>query len=265
MRVVFVALLVLAAGCSRQPPIPDRPLLVSAGVETVLLGQAFPLTVVRTWSKARTPLEWSDRTLAPLAVKLIEASRREDGQRVEETRRYRAYAFRPGEWTEPVALRVEAALDPERPGDPELPTAPPDAARWPWVLAGMVLVAVLLLRRRRRRPEVVPVTAPAPEAPPGPHLRALERIEALRARRPDGREQIQAFYVEATGLLRDYIGERFGESTEIETSEELIASHPDLRAPLRHCDLVKFARHVPSDAERERMLDEAATFVRGSA
>ncbi len=195
---------------------------------------------------------------------MIETSRREDGQRIEETRRYRAYAFRPGEWSEPVALRVETTLDPERPGDPELPGRPPTAARWPWLLAGIVLLAALLLKRRRRT-EVAPVVAPDPEAPPGPHVRALDRIEALRADRPEGREQVQAFYVEATNLVRDYVGERFAESAGIETSEELVARHPELRATLRHCDLVKFARHAPDNTERERMLDEAAAFVRGSA
>ena len=260
-RVVLVA--ALALGCSGQGPVSEEALRIECGVDTVLLGQAFPITVVRTWSKARTPPDWSEKTLAPLDVRLVETIRREDDRRVEETRRYQAYAFAPGTIESPLGLRVKAALDPEEPGPPELPGEESSSTQWIWLPAILALVAVLLVSRRRK-PSAAPVETPVVE-PVGPEVEALRRLAALRARSPEGREEVQAFHLEATRLLRRFLFERFGVHSEVRTSEELYAAHGALRSPLRHCDLVLFARHDPGADERDSMLDSIERFVRESA
>jgi hypothetical protein len=259
----FVLLAALAFGCSGDGAIPEEALRIECGVDTVLLGQAFPLTVVRTWSKARTPPAWSEETLAPLEVRLVETTRREDGRRVEETRRYQAYAFEAGALETPVAVSVGTVVDPARPGPPELPDAERSSTPWIWLPAICAVVAVLLVSLRRR-PVAAPVGAPAPE-PAGPEVEALRRIAALRARSPKGRDEVQEFHLDATRVVRRFLFERFGVHSEVRTSEELFARHATLRSPLRHCDLVLFARHDPGADERNSMLDGIERFVRESA
>jgi hypothetical protein len=263
----LLLLLALAAACGEEAPIPAAPLTITAAAPEVELGKAFPLTVVRTWSKGHTPAPWDDAALAPLEVRLLETSRREDGRRVEETRRYRGYAFSLTDVRLPgLELRVKRALDPKSPGPAELPgePLPEPTSRWPlWAVGAALLGAFVLLLRRRRAPPTLAAPAPAPEPPPpGPHVLALERIDRLRGQEPHGRDEISAFYIEASGLLRDYVGERFNVRADVMTTEELIEIQASLARVLPDCDLVKFARHEPTASERERLLDRAEAFVR---
>ena len=244
----LLLILALAAACGDGTPISDVPLQVTAGVEEVALGRAFPLTVVRTWSKGSEPADWSDETLVVLPT---ETTRREDGTRVEETRRYDAYAFSLDDLTTPVELRVKRALDPRQPGPAELPGAVP-AKTFPWRTVGVALAALLLLLRRRRPTAEPPPPEPDSPAQPAPHLRALARLARAR------RAELQACYAETAALLRDYAGVRAAETT-----EDL--QIPRLAAVLQQCDLVKFARHAPAADERERMLGAAESFIKETA
>ena len=122
-RHLVLSLLAAVAACRDGAPIGDAPLSITAAVREVPLGTAFPLEVLRTWSAGPAP-DWSDETLAPLYVRLVETSRRESEGRVEETRRYEAYAFALADLAEPVELRETRALDPTAPGPAELPAAP---------------------------------------------------------------------------------------------------------------------------------------------
>ncbi|MBW2415607.1 MAG: hypothetical protein JRG76_13970 [Deltaproteobacteria bacterium] len=263
----LLSILALVAACGAGTPIPDVPLRITAGAPEVELGKAFPLTVVRTWSRGQTPADWNDEALAPLDVRLLETSRREDEQRVEETRRYVGYAFSLADVRVPgLELRVKRALDPATPGPAELPGEPlPEPYPWSmWAAVGAALLtAFVLLLRRRRRPATVAAPAPASEPPPpGPHELALERLARLRRQQPQGHEQISAYYVEASGLVRDYVGERFAVQADVMTTEELVELEAPLARVLPACDLVKFARHAPSASEREQLLDRAEAFVR---
>jgi hypothetical protein len=261
--------LALAAACGEATPIPDRPLRITAGAPEVELGKAFPLTVVRTWHKGDAPAAWDDAALAPLEVRLLETSRREDDRRVEETRRYLGYAFSLADVSLPgLELRVRRALDPEAPGPAELPgDLLPEPSPWrAWAAVGAILLALFALfmwmsSRRRRSAAAAPAPAVGPPAP-GPHVRALERLARLRGRQPQGREEISAFYVEASQVVRDYVGERFAVHATVMTTEELVGVSAPLTRVLPPCDLVKFARHVATASERERLLDAAETYVR---
>ncbi|MHC4933335.1 MAG: hypothetical protein ACYTGV_14215 [Planctomycetota bacterium] len=241
LRFVLLCVL-LAAACGDREPLSDRPLRVTAGREEVGFGEGFPLAVVRTWGKDESPAEWTEDLLAPLSVRLVETARREDERRIEETRHYVAYAFTLGSLALPVSgspLTVKPALDPDAPGPAELPREPfPAPTPWYlWPLGGLLALVLLtlLVRRRRGRPPT-PVALPREEAPQGPHLRALDRIERLRTVHPQSHEEFQAYFLEMSGLLRRYV-----------------------------CDLVKFARERPAAPEREGMLDRAEYYVRETA
>ncbi len=270
MRQVYLALYVVflaLVGCGGDAPIPDVPLKIKAGAPEVELGKAFPLTVVRTWSRGQEPAAWSDEALAPLEVRLLEVAHREDDRRVEETRRYLGYAFTLTDVSVPgLELTVKRALDPEAPGPAELPgePLPEPTSPWSWALGGAALLAAfVLLLRRRRSPPATAAPAPAPEPPPpGPHARALERLARLRAQHPQGRDETQAYYVEASGLIRDYVAERFTLPADVMTTEQLVEHQAPLSRVLPPCDLVKFARHAPTATEREQLLDAAESYVR---
>ncbi|MHC4860024.1 MAG: hypothetical protein ACYTDY_08020, partial [Planctomycetota bacterium] len=177
----------------------------------------------------------------------------------------------------PLVLRVRPVLDPAAPGPAELPGGPL-AEPLPWGLfaAGGVAVfaalAVLLLHRYRRAARVVPpAPVEAPPEPPAPHEIALARIARLREADPRDDDEVQAYHIEASGLVRDYVGERFRVPAAETTEECLSAPHAvrPIEDPQRallgevllHCDLVKFARHRPAAPDRLRMLDAAEGFV----
>ncbi|MHC4953549.1 MAG: hypothetical protein ACYTGZ_06635 [Planctomycetota bacterium] len=293
----LLLLAAFAAACGDSTPIPDEDLLLRVAVTAteVEFGAMFPLTVVRVWNRGLTPEVWHDDLLAPLTLRLVESTRREDGDRIEETRRYEAWAFSLRDVTiptrpfravpraggdertvvpEPVKIRVRRKLDPNTPGPPELPEGPLHDA-FPWTTLAFVAIALavglLLLRRRRRTATavVVEVAVESP-APPSPRESALRRIDELRARAPDGDAELQSYYTDAANILRVYVGERFDVSADELTSQELIATSPGrfragISEALAHCDLVRFARHRPTARQREHMLDAAATFVRESS
>ena len=265
----LLLLIPLLSACGQQAPIGDPGLDIKAGVAEVQQGQAFPLTVVRTWKQGPDEPEWNDGLLEPLVVHLLETSRREADGKVEETRRYRAHAFALSDLSVPVELRVKRLLDPEEPGGAELP-ALPEPEPFPWWTVGLGAAALvgLLLAARQRKPKAA-AAAPAeePEPAPGPDEVALEQLAALRGRVLQTDDEVQAFYVEASGVVRDYTGARFEVRAQEMTTEQLVAqvSHNELRAVLQHCDLVKFAKGDTDAEKRDEMLDRAETFVRGTA
>jgi len=257
MPKVLPCLVLALAACGDATPIADVPLRITAATGEIELGKAFPLTVVRTWSKDEAQ-KWSDEALAPLEARLQETSRREDRRRVEETRRYHAYAFGLADVSEPVTLDVKRALDPKSPGPPELPgDLLSEPFSW-WLATGLAALAAFLLWPLRPTPAPVAAPAPPPTTPPQPQT--LERLARLRTLDPQMHEEIQSFYVELMGLLREFIGD-----AAVLTSDELIERHAQLAGTLRHCDLVMFARHSPAATERERMLDQVEAFVRETA
>jgi hypothetical protein len=301
-RAAATVVLLLAAGCGRGAPIEDVDLAVrvTAATDVVELGRAFPVTVVRTWRRGLEPEPWRDELLAPLVLRFESEERREDARHVEETRRYRGYAFAAGETSvpapsvvarggageapvtasgEPMVLRVRPGLDPSAPGAAELPVDPLSLpAPWrTWAVAAAALVAgaaIVQRARRRRAPDAPAPVQPAAAAEVGPSTAALLAIEALRARDPRDQAESDAWHVDAAAVVRTYASARFGVHARESTSEELtsavaVATGGAPSAPLRDvlsaCDAVKFGLGATTAAERASVLDRAAEFVRGTA
>jgi len=121
---------------------------------------------------------------------------------------------------------------------------------------GIRLLAVLRTRARRRSAYDV----------------AKADLDALlMAPRPGARE-MDAFFVQLSGIVRRYLEDRFGlRSPELTTEEfvEELAHSPDLvrshqrllREFLSRADLVKFAHMVPDPADVELSLESARSFL----
>jgi hypothetical protein len=147
---------------------------------------------------------------------------------------------------------------------------PPDLRIW-YVLGALVVVLGLLgllVRRLRARRRVPVVTAPPRPA----HEIAAEALRALRARRLPELGEFKEFYSALSGIVRRYLEDRFVVRAPEMTTEEFLdatarssvlqSSQRDLLGEfLAESDLVKFARHVPTLADSDRVLGAAERFV----
>lgn len=155
--------------------------------------------------------------------------------------------------------------------------APPFPPRFPWlpwtfgVLGAVALLALVLWWRRRpgrRRPADDEVRLPA-------HVTALRALSRLRHASRLTAEEIDAFYVEVSRILRGYLEERFGLHAPERTTDEFLAElnaqgqaspldgrqRGALGGFLRQCDLVKFARAQPGVDVHEESLRTAEELV----
>jgi hypothetical protein len=140
---------------------------------------------------------------------------------------------------------------------------------WPYALAAGVLAALVafllgwLLRERRRRRQAPPPLVLVP-----PHRRASDRLHAALALIQDPK----AFITEVANTLRTYLEERFDLRAPERTTEEFLQELP--RCPALHtrqtelladfltrCDLVKFARHEPTEPELRGLWQTAHQLV----
>lgn len=142
-------------------------------------------------------------------------------------------------------------------------------AWWPWFAAAGGALSLLLLAWWLRRPRA---STYAREVAAPPHVRALRELQRLRDAARTTPAQVDAFYVATSQVLRDYIEERFAvrapERTteeflrELEGSVEVLREHrADLQHFLLQCDMVKFARHLPGEAEHQALWQLAVAFV----
>jgi hypothetical protein len=143
--------------------------------------------------------------------------------------------------------------------DPE----PPPPARWPWiVLAAPLLLAPLLLLLRRKRP---------PPPPPPAHAVAYDALARLDGLELLETNDVEAYFVYVSAILREYIERRFGVRAPERTTQEFLAeasiapalaSHRDLLADfLRQADAVKFALERPANDEARAARDTVRAFI----
>lgn len=142
----------------------------------------------------------------------------------------------------------------------------PDPWLWLWVLLSGLAAAILVLIivglfRRKKAIEIEAVVIP-------PHVRAKQRLaEALRLIGDPNQ-----FCTEVSQTLRLYLEERFTLRAPERTTEEFLvelqnSKHLTLDQKLslgdflQSCDLVKFARHEPTETTLRQLHDSALRLV----
>ena len=136
-------------------------------------------------------------------------------------------------------------------------------------LIAAALVAALLVRWiRRHRAEQA-----APKPVPLPHEIAIAALQLLLERKWIEAENIEPFYIELSGIVRTYIEGRFNLRAPELTTEEFIRDatsshhlsldHQQLcTAFLEQCDLVKFAKHRPTQDDMRAAFTAAERLVK---
>jgi LPXTG-motif cell wall-anchored protein len=190
--------------------------------------------------------------------------------------RYRAPDGSSGEVrTEPLSLRVLSVLpkDPKQQGLSDVRGPVALSIGWQFWAALVGIVALLggailmLLRRRRRRRGPAPATGP--EVPPETEaLSALARLEASGLLAAD---DLRAFYIDLTEIVKRYLERRLAAPVLEMTSSEMAAllrDHPkarDVAAPVRDltaaADRVKFAHGRALEDEARQHLSQARSAV----
>jgi hypothetical protein len=296
----MLGLLALSAACGEQAALrggADLDLRVEAETGPVAPGEGLALVVERSWAKRLAPEPWTP-ALAPLVLRHESGERRESATHVRETDRYRAFAFtlddvrvvppplhaRPVGGgpvqtvrADPLHVRVRPALDPARPGPPEVPGGPVRAPRspWPFALAAAAFLAAFLLLRpaRGRAPPASPASPPPARSPEATALAALAalagRAAVPRRARRSGSDRADDV-ARACDIVRGYLAARFLPRALSRGRPEILASLPPeargaaeaLARVLQAGELAKFAAHRPDENERAAAIEDAAAFVR---
>ena len=154
----------------------------------------------------------------------------------------------------------------EAPGDP-FPTPP--GYMWYLIAQGLVFLIFGIVcwvgSRRKHRAHAATVAVPA-------HVKALRELLRWKDAPRTTPAEIDAFYVGVSYVLRVYLEDRFGLHAPERTTEEflhdldgsaqLVRDHgQELRRFLSQCDLVKFAKFVPTEADHQTTYGLAESFV----
>jgi hypothetical protein len=145
---------------------------------------------------------------------------------------------------------------------------PQKSLAWVWALGIVVLAAAAglwLYYRRKRVKELVRIFKPA-------HELAYERLRGLIKEDLIGAGRIKEFYERISDILRHYIEHRFSLRAPERTTEEFLAELANaevlpvsqkqrLGEFLRHCDLVKFAKHNPTTQQIQETFDLVKDFI----
>lgn len=177
--------------------------------------------------------------------------------------------------TEPIDVEVTSLLGEQREqlviADIEDVVEMPrtTTARWVWpTAAALVACAAMLVfvyLRRKTTAELVRIFKPAHEVAYA-LLRALVKDDLIKA------GKIKEFHERISDILRHYIEHRFALRAPERTTEEFLAElqHTDVLTEtdkesigefLKHCDLVKFAKHEPATEQIQQTFDLVKAFI----
>lgn len=140
-------------------------------------------------------------------------------------------------------------------------------------LLAVILIASLARRafKRWRRRAVERKQAPRP-----PHEAALEALERLLAKKLIEQGRQREFCFEISEIFRRYMDARFDVPAVDLTTEEILPQieqngiveenlKPLVREFLTSTDLVKFARHLPTNEEIDKIIRDTRAFINGTA
>lgn len=185
--------------------------------------------------------------------------------------------------SDPITIEVTSVLpadaDTAEPKDiaPPVAVTEPGGSRLVPGLAAAISAALAGLGYVwwRRRPASAPVVETGTE-PTSAHLEALAALSRLRASNLFAERRLDEFYQRLSDILRRYVVGRYGVMAPNLTTQEVRDILPNsaalsadentrFMALLLHSDLVKFARHLPSEADMHSDLDNATRFVERTA
>lgn len=143
----------------------------------------------------------------------------------------------------------------------------------PWGLYGalfLLLAAAAAAAYWYKFVRIVPGPPPAPPIPP--HVRALAALEAIQREKLVESGLYKEYYIRVSDVLRHYMEDQFQLRAPERTTEEFLAEIQHnavlglqeqllLRAFLRHCDLVKFAKAEPSPEEIRETYQTCEKFI----
>jgi hypothetical protein len=179
--------------------------------------------------------------------------------------------------TQPLTIKVES-LNPDEAGDirdikPPMTPSYNYRALIFWSVMGLLAIALVgaliyVVRRRRQGRSIFPHRV----KPPRPaHEIALEELDELIAGDLLQTGQVKEYYSRLSEIIRRYIGNRFSIYALEMTSSQLLDSMRGENLPedcvslmnsfLIPCDLVKFAKFIPSDEEHSVTTEAAYRFV----
>jgi len=176
--------------------------------------------------------------------------------------------------TEPIDIEVTSLLDEQRVelaiADIEDVVAMSQKASfwWLWTIVGGGVIAAVggwLYFRRKRADRLVRIFKPA-------HELAYNRLRALVKEDLINKGRVKEFYEHISDILRHYIEHRFDLRAPERTTEEFLielqftdvltaSDKKGLGEFLSHCDLVKFAKHNPTEQQIQRTFDLAKDFI----
>jgi hypothetical protein len=176
--------------------------------------------------------------------------------------------------TEPIDIEVTSLLGEQR---AELVIAdiedvvqmPKKSSYWLLWVSGIVAIIAIagfwLYLRRKEAVELVRIFKSA-------HEIAYDRLRALVKEDLVKKGKIKEFYGQISNILRHYIEHRFNLRAPERTTEEFlielatadildVADKEDLGEFLKHCDLVKFAKHNPATEQIQKTFDLVKNFI----
>jgi hypothetical protein len=168
--------------------------------------------------------------------------------------------------TNPVSAATPAPAAADGLRDIAAPIAIPSGYEWLWWTLGtiaLVVFLVLLARWLKRRREQVAIVPKIPA-----HIRARQKLDEALALIA----QPKPFCIVVSDTLRGYLEERFTFHAPERTTEEFLyelqattlltpAQKTSLEDFLTNCDLVKFAKYEPGEAELRDLHGSALRLV----
>lgn len=144
-----------------------------------------------------------------------------------------------------------------------------DISLWPFIILVLLIICgalAFIYFKRKRQAEEESLLPPRP-----PEQIAMEGLQSLLGMKLIEKGLVKEYYIRLSDIVRKYIEERFRISVLDRTTWEL---YQDMRIKkvkrewtdrirdlLEDCDLVKFAKYIPSEKEIEQAHTEAKEIV----